>query len=269
MQISYSLVFELIALFLTSSCANVFGNLNQPQSELLDKLKPCIIRIVFLENSIPASENVLSFLDYYQNQGTFILDSIPASSKDYITDSKQATTRHRDVRFMPCSAIFYFQNEFFDAANKKKELPTMAIHHFFRTFVVFQRNENPASIIFITFNSSPVSSTLYIAVTPLHTTSSFYILSPINTMLICATCGTRILYETNTFSDSNWRKVHQHFSDPIPVSNLVNRPWDTNRISSFYTCGIPPKRLISGGYPRAQTVCTESFSKYLIQLTVF
>jgi len=149
-------------------------------------------------------------------------------------------------------AIFYFQDEFFDAANKKEELPTMAMHHYFRTFVVFQRNENPASIIFITFNSSPVSPTLYIAVTLLHMTSSFHALSPINATLICATCGTRIVYETNTVSDSNWRKVHQHFSDLIPVSNLVNRPWDTNRISSFYACGIPPKRLISGGYPRAQ-----------------
>jgi len=158
MWISYSFVFELIALFLTSNCAIFFGNLDQPQSELLDKFKPCIIRIVFLENSISASKNVLSFLQYYQNQGTFILDSIPASSKDYNTDTKQATTRHRDIRFMPRSAIFYFQDEFFDAAKKNKELPTMAILHYFRTFAVFQRNENPAFIVFITFNSSPVSS---------------------------------------------------------------------------------------------------------------
>ena len=85
-------------------------------------------------------------------------------------------------------------------------------------------------------------------------------------MLICATCGTRILYETNTFSDSNWRKVHQHFSDPIAVSHLVDRPWNTNRISSFYACGVPPKRFVSGGFPRAQN-CLYRVIKQILNTT--
>jgi len=46
---------------------NVFENSNEHQPQLLNSFRPCVIRKVFLENSIQASEETLSFFNYYKN----------------------------------------------------------------------------------------------------------------------------------------------------------------------------------------------------------
>jgi len=95
------IIFSLYILTRAVLSKNPLKSLSAPQSRLLDSFKPCIIRMVFLENSWSASEDVLLFLHYYQNQVTFILESIPFDSKKkYIKNSTMALSSVHCVQHM-------------------------------------------------------------------------------------------------------------------------------------------------------------------------
>jgi len=46
--------------------------------------------MVFLEDSTSAKQEALSFINYYQNRATIILESIPVDQKAYINNTKLA-----------------------------------------------------------------------------------------------------------------------------------------------------------------------------------
>jgi len=201
-----NVIFGFLLIILKCSCQKILENLNQLQTQLLDSLKPCIIRLVFLENSLTASEDILAFINYYQNQGTFILDPIPAQPENYIINNTEATTRQWNSKFLTCSTIFYFQDQLIAATANRKDLPSnLLLPQYFQTLPVFVRNENPLTIIFISFKAVDTTEH-YTHVRHISTTSSFYVFSFDSGKIICLTCGRHILWDVNEFSDSIWRK---------------------------------------------------------------
>jgi len=251
---------------LKSSCQKIFKNLNQPQTQPLDSLKPCNIRKVFLENSWRASEDILAFINYYQNQGTFILDSIPAQPEKYIINNTQATTRQWNSKFMPCSTIFYFQDQLIATTANQKDLPPgLLLFEYFQTFTVYVRNENPPTIVFIAFNAVD-TSVYYTYLRYISTNSSFYVFSLDSAKIICLSCGRHILWEVNEVSDSIWRKNHVNYGTKISVLMFTGRRWDTKQVNSFYASGIFPERLVLGGYPEFEN-CFFRVVKQLLNTT--
>jgi len=256
----------LITLSSTFGSGNVIEKLTQHQSQLLSKFKHCVIRKVFLENSIQASEETLLFFNYYKNNAVFILESIPVNPYSFNPNSTQAIASQRNIRFLTCYAIFYFQDQLIKAIVGQDDLsPELILAEYFRKSSIRLRKENPQSIVFITFEASPPLEH-YRYLEYIDTTSSFYVLSFVYAKLVCVTCGSRILHEPELFSDSTWRQIHIDFGNQIVVSNLINRPWDTNKITDFYACGVFPRRLTEGGYPGAQN-CFYRVVKQLLNTT--
>jgi len=239
-------IFSLNILTLAVGSANFLQTLNAPQSQLLDSLKPCTIRMVFLENSFAAAEDISWFLNFYKNQASFILEPISFDFRKFkINSTLLATSKLQDKRFMTCFSIFYFQDQIFDIlsdSDKKQH-----IYSYFVTFSVYLRNEDPASIIFMNFRNSTVGNE-YSLVKDIDTTSSFYILAFADQFvgLICVTCST--LVAVKSFSESCWRQIH--IQTEIPVSSLYTLKWDTEPINSFDSCGISPfERFTSQSQP--------------------
>jgi len=112
-----------------------------PQSQLLDSFKPCTIRMVFLENSFAAAENVSLFLNFYQNQATFILEPIPFNFRMFKINTTVATSQMQDKRFITCYTIFYFQDQFFNNPSVSEQ--QYHIYSYFVNFSVYLRNEDP------------------------------------------------------------------------------------------------------------------------------
>ena len=236
---------------MTTCSFNFFGNLNKQQYEHLDLFKSCNIRVVFLEKSIPASEDVLALLNYYKNEAVFILESIPGNPNNFITNSTQAITTQRNIRFMTCYAIFYFQDQLRDTTANTRKLPLkLLILEYFQIFTIFVRDENPLAVVFMSFR---VFETVqhYTYVQYITTTSSFYVFALDGARLICLTCGRYIVWKVNDFSDSKWRKIHVNYGVPIPVKSLVGGHWDTKRVNPFYACDVFSGRLALEEYPNA------------------
>ena len=142
---------------------------------------------MFLEKSIPASKDVLAFLNYYKNEAVFILESIPGNPNKFITKSTQAMTAQQNLRFMNRYAIFYFQDQLRDTTANTRKLPLkLLIRKYFQIFTIFVRDENPLAIVFLSFR---VFETVqhYTYVQYITTTSSIYVLSLDGARLICLT----------------------------------------------------------------------------------
>jgi len=242
-------IFLLNIFSLSVGSPKFLKTLNGLQTQLLDSFKPCTIRMVFLENKISASEDVLSFLHYYQNHSTFILESIPFDSRKFVINGS-AASRMQDMRFNTCYTIFYFQDQFFDTLSipdRKKH-----IYSYFVSFSVYLRNEDPTSIIFMSIKDSIVGDE-YTYVKYIDTTSSFYILAfPYHSILmICVTCNT--LVPVKSFSESSWRQIH--IQTKIPVSALYPLIWDTEPANSFDTCGIFPNERFTLRNQPLSSIC--------------
>jgi len=89
---------------------NFLKSLYSPQSKLLNSLDSCVLRMVFLEDSRSASQDVLYCSNYYRNRATFILESIPVDPRAYINNKKLASARQMDRNFLTSDAILYFQD---------------------------------------------------------------------------------------------------------------------------------------------------------------
>jgi len=251
---------------MTTCSVNFFGNLNKQQYEHLNLFKPCNIRVVFLEKSIPASEDVLAFLNYYKNEAVFILESITGNPNNFITNSTQAITTQQNIRFMTCYAIFYFQDHLRDTTANTRKLPLkLLIREYFQIFTIFVRDENPLAIIFFSFR---VFETVqhYTYVQYITTTSSFYVISLDEASLICSTCGRDIVWNVNDFSHSTWRKLHVNYGVPIPVKSLVGGHWDTEQVTPFYACDVFSGRLALEEYPNVDD-CFLRVVKQLLNTT--
>jgi len=238
-------IFLLNILTLAVGSAKFLQTLYAPQSQLLNLFKPCTIRMVFLENSFAASEDILSFFNFYQNGATFIVESIPLDSRSFKINSSEATSQMQDKRFMTCYTIFYFQDQFFDtlSASDQKE----HIYNYFANFSVYLRNEDPTSIIFMNLRSSTVGNE-YSLVKNIDITSSFYVLASAHKLvgLICVTCGT--LVRVKSFSEFLWRRIHTRAE--IPITSLYNVIWETESPNSLDACGISPyERFASRSQP--------------------
>jgi len=213
--------FILLIIFLepAANCKpDLFENLNEQQAKLLNSFSPCVIRMVFLENSYSASLKIHSFLNYYENKATFILESIPVDFRGYNTYSKLALTRVKDLKFRICYVIFYFQDQITEAAKEKVHLsPTSIICEYFKKFTVHLRNENPTFINFITFQN-------------VLTFSSYDCLENIDT--------TSVIYRLATKSAD---RVFINYRTPMRISS--NFRWDNRWSNSLDACAVPLKRI--------------------------
>jgi len=243
----------------------MFENLNKRQTEHLDFFKPCTIRTVFLEKSFLASDDVLAFLNYYKNEAVFILESIPGIPKQFVINSTQAMFTQRNIRFMNCYVIFYFQDQLrAAAANYEKEyLPLkLLILIYFQKFTTFSRNENPHFVVFISFKVLDTADH-YTYIKYITTTSSFYVFSLDGARLICYICGYRIFWEVNNFSDSTWRKIHVKYGAQMSVTNQLGYRWDAKQVNFFYGCEIFPHRLTFLYYPDVDDCFLREFKQHL------
>ena len=261
---------HLLVLFITLNSVigsgNVFENLSKQQSRLLNTFKPCVIRNVYLEKSIQASEETLSFFNYFKNDAVFILESIPVNPYEFSANGTQAIASQQNIRFMTCYAIFYFQDQLFKATIGQDNLsPELILAEYFRRSSILLRKENPQSVVFITTEANPPVD-YYRYVEYIDTTSQFFVLSSVYAKLVCVTCGSSILHEPELFSDSTWRRIHIEFGNQILVSNLLNQPWDTNKVTEFYVCGVFLRPLTKGGYPGAKN-CFYRLVKQLLNTT--
>ena len=232
-------IFLLNSLTQAVHSTNFLKTLNEPLSQILDSFKSCTIRMVFLENSFHASEDVLLFLQFYQNQAAFILESIPSDSRRFKKIRPAAASRvMQDMRFITnCYTIFYFQDNLFDATSisDQTQPPNRLIYDYFLTFSVSLRNEDPTYIVFMNLRSSIVRND-YDYVKYIDTTSSFYVLAftDQSVRLICVTCKT--LNRVKSFSESTWKQIQ--IQTKIPVTSVYNAIWDTDTVNSFDSCGI-------------------------------
>jgi len=249
--ITYNIILSLVDVSYAQASNNFFQSLRKSKKELLSHLESCTFRLVYMENSIPATDDTLLFLEYYNNHGIFILESIPASHEDYMVNQTYLT-RSQDKKFMSCYSIFYFQDQLFQAiANIEKTSPAEIIRSYFQQYPVLIRNENPPIVVFITF-SKKISASNYRFVHKIDTTSSFFVLSAVHVKLICAKCGKKIFHEPESIvSDSTWRKMYIRHGK-IAVSDRFSEEWDTNIVNSFYTCAVSPDPITSWEYPGAQ-----------------
>ena len=241
----------VICLFLKSAlCSlNFFLNLSQSQIQPLHSYKLCIIRTVFLKNSNPASKDVLSLLNYFRNQATFIIESIPFEREQYITNTSQSTARPINMKFLTCNTIFYFQDQLMEAGFAKLEFShyTM-ICDYFSVFTITVRDENPSSVVFISFRTTNSSFfwKYYACLQNIHITSSMYSLS---------------LHGADG--------VPNNFVFPIPVDVSGTTPWhywDTVDVNSFYTCAVSLERLTSQKFNIPQN-CLFRVAKRILNLT--
>ena len=250
------IIFSLYILTPIAVSTNSLNSLSAPQSRLLDSFKPCINRMVFLENYLPASEDVFLFLNLYRNQATFILESIPFDSRKFVNTTIFAESHVEHMRFITCYSCFFFQDQIYDAlsTSKIKLRPIkLLIYDYFTIFTVKFRNENPTSVIFINFKNSIVGSH-YSGVGLIGTTSTFYIIAfndqyP-QLICACATCQSRVPIEA--FSESLWRRYH--IGTQIPVHNLRSTIWDTESVNSD-SCGISPHQRFTLRSPTPGTIC--------------
>jgi len=211
---------------------NFLKSLNNPQSKLLNSLDSCVLRMVFLEDSRSASQDVLYFLNYHQNQATFILESTPVDPRAYIVNTKLASARQRDRKFLTCYAILYFQDQLLEATmskpNQNDLKPFSLFCEYFEKFTIYLRNENPYSILFITFGNF-LSMQYYICLRDIDTTSLFFRLS------------TRSVHRIhiNALTVGNHKFVFADFESDYSWN------WDKRRQeNSFYTCEVSLEPLL-------------------------
>ena len=139
------MLFSVISWSYASRPNNFFNALSGSQEELLNHLNPGTFRFVFEENSIPATDDISIFLDYYHNYGPFILESIPAHFNDYKENQTHQITKPNKFKFVGCYSIFYFQDQLFTAIAGIKDIsPEMILWVYFYKFAVQVRKENPS-----------------------------------------------------------------------------------------------------------------------------
>jgi len=196
---------------------DLLKNLNEQQSHQLDSVTPCVIRMVFLEHSYSAFLDVHSFLNYYENKATFILESIPFHFRGYNTHSKLALAPVKDLKFRICYVIFYFQDQITEAFKEKsRSSPAFIICEYFKKFTVYLRNENPTSINFITFRNF-LTFSLYECLENIDTTSLFY-----------------------RFSTNGVHRIFIKVRNSMRVSSNF-KGWDNPWTNLFNECAVQPK----------------------------
>ena len=193
--------------------------LKERQKQLLNSFNPCVIWMVYLEHSISASSTVHIYLNYCENQATFILESIPADLKRYYIDSLLSLRSKQDLKFPNCYKIFYFQDQMLKVNNSISYLSSfLLICEYFKQITINLRNENPTYIVFITLQSI-FSSSGYDCLNKIDTTSLFY-------------CLSRDTVE----------RVFINSRNPMPVySNIL---WDKSSKVSFHMCEVSLDRVI-------------------------
>jgi len=224
----------------------------------LQKFDHCILRLVFLEKSIPAVQDVTKFLDHYAlENNTFILESRPADESKIQPYTKFQTTRQTQMKFTQCYSIFYFQDHVLEAVqNGNFTDVTNSQSDFFRVSPVTRRNENPTSIVYITLNNSQPDSNLYKYAAYIDVTSTFHVFSSQKVFLICITCvAANFLFEiqnSSNLSDLAWRTMHLSHGTWIYTYNLVSKPWDVENGRKPYACEIFPTPLTFIIHPKAE-----------------
>jgi len=245
--LNLSIFIPLLGLSNAKVSTNFFHSLSRSQEELLNHLKPCTFRFVYLENSISAAEDIRKFVDYYHKDGAFILESIPAHIEYILPNRTYQITRYNKVKFMSCYTIFYFQDQLFEAIAEIKELnPAEILSSYFKNYPVQLRKENPPFVVFVTFGKN-ISSIHYDHVHKIDTTSSFYVLFIDGVKLICASCGDYIFHEPKyILSDSAWREMYVRYGK-ISVCNWVAE-CDRAYVNSLFTCTVYPQSITKSFY---------------------
>jgi len=202
-------------------------SLSDMKLELLSTLRPCIIHSIRLANSIPASDTVDPYLQFYLDQNPSITETVPTLEEEMPTTlferykSKFHTTRQTKIKFLFCYAILYFQDEIFKTYEWGHE--SFLVFAFKPT--VYIRRANPSTIIYITKEpSEPINeeSRVHELVGYIFVTSTFYVIDDGNQkcFMICTLCGnSQILFQLKTNSDLTdlkWRQIHTSTLE-IPV----------------------------------------------------
>ena len=222
---------------------------SKSQEELLNHLKPCTFRFVYLENCKSAAEEVLIFVGHYHRHGTFILESIPALLEYSLPNQTYKMTNYDQVRFMSCYTIFYFQDQLFKAIAKMKDKsPEGILWSYFRNYPVQLRKENPPFVVFVTFGKK-ISAIHYKYVHELDTTSSFYVLSIDNVKLICSRCGNSVFHEPKSIvSNFSWRQMFIRHGKISVCNWFSTKGCDTDFVNPLYACTVYPDSITTSVY---------------------
>jgi len=160
-----------------------------------------------------------------------------------MTNSAQATARPRNMKFVTCYTIFYFQDQIIDTDLKKNRYAVIC--DYLLAFAISVRDENPSSVVFISFRTSSPSLSweYYSCLQNVHLTSLFY-----------------------RFSTHRADCIYQNYKIPISLYVAAHSKWDTNRVNSFYACAVSIERLTSERFIHPQK-CLFRVAKQILNMT--